>query len=109
MTQKLPPPIERYFARKNAGDFAAAASAFSESASVKDEGQSHEGRAAIRAWMEETSRNYKDTAEIQEVAIDGDAVQVIALVSGTFPGSPIPLRFKFTLHGAHISHLEIAS
>ncbi|WP_306591423.1 nuclear transport factor 2 family protein [Geothrix sp. 21YS21S-4] len=109
MTEKLPPSIERYFSGKNTGDFAAAASAFSESASVKDEGQSHEGRAAIRAWMEETSRKYRDTAEIQDVAMDGAAVQVTALVSGTFPGSPVPLRFKFTLDGSRIGRLEIAS
>jgi hypothetical protein len=30
-------------------------------------------------------------------------------VTGTFPGSPIELRFHFTLHGELISRLEIGS
>ncbi len=109
MTEALPPPIERYFTGKNARDFAAAASAFSATAIVKDEGRSHEGPAAIRAWMEETAAKYNDRTEVRSFAAEGDAVKVVAEVSGTFPGSPVTLRFRFTLAGDRIGRLQIGT
>jgi SnoaL-like domain len=109
MTKELPQPIERYFTGKNAGDFATALSAFSESAVVTDERRRYATKAAIRAWMEETSRKYRDKAEVKSVVADGDVTRVTALVSGNFPGSPITLQFDFVLDGGHITHLEIGA
>jgi hypothetical protein len=37
---------------------------------------------------------------------DGKTV-VTGLVSGTFPGSPVRLRFHFTIEGDKIARLEI--
>jgi len=107
MTVPLPAPVERYFSGKNAGDFAAAVSGFSPSATVKDEGRSHQGPAAIRAWLEETSARYNDRAHVTSVTASGDGVEAVAEVSGTFPGSPVVLRFVFTLDGDRIVRLEI--
>jgi hypothetical protein len=109
MPEDLATAIKDYFAGKNSGDFAGAVSGFSRSAVVKDEGQSHRGPAAIRAWMEETTAKYNDKAKVRSVASQGDKVEVLTQVSGTFPGSPIMLRFMFTLDGDQISLLEIAS
>ena len=108
MTGPLPPSIENYFSGKNARDFATAVSGFSPSARVQDEGRSHEGPAAIRAWIEETAAKYDDRAEVESFTRNDDGVEVVAQVSGTFLGSPIPLRFAFTLDGDRISRLEIA-
>ncbi|HWA44054.1 MAG TPA: nuclear transport factor 2 family protein [Hypericibacter adhaerens] len=105
----LPPPIARYFAGKNAGDFGTGLAGFSESAVVQDEGHRHEGPAAIRAWMEETSARYNDKAEIKRAARNGDEIEVTAQILGTFPGSPITLRFRFTLEDDRIARLEIGS
>lgn len=38
----------------------------------------------------------------------GADTTVTARVTGTFPGSPVRLRFRFTVIGELISHLEIA-
>ena len=38
---------------------------------------------------------------------DGDAALVTADVSGTFPGSPIQLRFRFVTDGERIRELRI--
>ncbi len=109
MTHALPQPVERYFVGKNAGDFATALAAFSERAVVKDESQTYATKAAIRTWLEETSRKYRDRADVEAVANDGDATRVTARVSGSFPGSPATLQFRFVLTDGLISRLEIGS
>lgn len=108
MTASLPPSIQNYFFGKNARDFTTAVAGFAPSAVVKDEGRGHEGPAAIRAWMEETVARYDDKVEVRGATFNGDHVAVVAEVSGTFPGSPVLLRFAFTLDGDRISRLEIA-
>ncbi|MGV1014468.1 MAG: nuclear transport factor 2 family protein [Methyloceanibacter sp.] len=109
MTKELPQPIERFFAGKNAGDFATALSAFSDAAVVTDEKQTYATKDAIRAWMEETSRKYRDRAEVKAVVADGGTTRVTALVSGNFPGSPAALQFRFVLDDGLISRLDIGS
>jgi SnoaL-like domain len=105
MNETLPSAIENYFFGKNARDFTLAASGFSSSAVVKDEGRDHQGPAAIRKWIEATTAKYDDRAEVRAVSFNGAHVDVTAEVSGRFPGSPIVLRFKFTLDDGQISRL----
>ena len=107
MTAKLPPSIQNYFQGKNVRDFAVAVSGFAPTAIVKDEGHDHKGPTAIRAWLEETSAKYHDIAEIKSVTSKEDQVEVAAEISGKFPGSPILLRFDFTLEGDRIVRLQI--
>jgi hypothetical protein len=108
MNETLPSAIESYFSGKNARDFALAASGFSSSAVVKDEGRDHQGPDAIRTWIEATTAKYDDRAQVRAVSSNGANVVVTAEVRGKFPGSPIVLRFKFTLDDGQISRLEIA-
>jgi len=108
MKENLPSAIRNYFSGKNARDFTMAASGFSSSAIVKDEGHDHQGPDAIRTWIAETAAKYDDRAEFKTVSSSGDNVEVTAEISGKFPGSPVRLRFKFTLENAKISRLEIA-
>ena len=108
MSEDLPPSIRDYFAGKNARDFATAVSGFSDSARVRDEGRDHQGPAAIRSWLEATARQYDDRAQVRHAVSRPGNVEVAAEVSGNFPGSPIVLRFLFTLEGDRIRRLEIA-
>lgn len=107
MTVSLPTAIERYISGKNTADFDTAVSGFSGLAVVMDEGRRYEGTAAIRAWMEETTAKYHDFAVVKSAAVEGDEVMVLADVSGAFPGSPLPFRFRFTLADDRIVGLEI--
>ena len=105
MSATLPEPLAAYFSAKNRHDIDAMLAPFSARAVVTDEGQERRGAAAIRQWMEETTRKYNPTAEVLEVAAtDGETV-VTALVSGTFPGSPAQVHFAFTLEAGKIAHL----
>jgi len=58
----LPKPIAAYFAADR-GDGEAVSQCFTDNAVVKDEGHTHRGRAAIRAWKEDASAKYEYTCE----------------------------------------------
>jgi ketosteroid isomerase-like protein len=107
MSLDLPAPISAYYAAKNAHDIEAMLAPFADDAHVRDEGEDHRGRAAIRAWMEKTTRKYRVTAAPEEASQDGETLVVHALVAGNFPGSPAHLTYSFTLSGNQIVRLEI--
>ncbi len=107
MMDDLPKSVGDYFTGKNAGDFDTAVSGFSEAATVKDEHKDHQGRAEIRRWMEKTFAAYNDRADLLSAVPRGEGVDVATRVSGTFPGSPVVLTFRFTLDGGAISRLEV--
>ena len=55
------------------------------------------------------SKKYRPTVEVIDVAETDDRTIVTGRVSGNFPGSPINLRYAFTLAGDKIARLEIRS
>src|SRR5258706_12327316 len=59
----LPKPIAAYFAADR-GDGEAVSQCFTDNAVVKDEGHTHKGRAAIKAWKTDASAKYEYTSEI---------------------------------------------
>ena len=107
MKTQIPQIIETYFRASNADDINALVSCFSGDAVVTDENETHRGAAAIKAWSVNVRKKYQFKAEVLRVAHKPDAVVVTANLSGTFPGSPVDLDFKFTLKGDLIASLEI--
>ncbi|MGN9778028.1 nuclear transport factor 2 family protein [Micromonospora sp. H33] len=108
MTTTVPDVIARYFRIIGERDVDAFVACFTDNAIVADEDRTHEGRAAIRAWRERTVAEFDYDAvpeDFQEEA--GGNVVVTALVSGTFPGSPVRLRHRFTLRDGLIGALDI--
>ena len=103
----LPAPIAEYFTHETTSP-AAVARCFTDDALVVDERQEHRGRAAIEAWNAAAHGRYKLTTELLAAEFDGPRTTVRANVTGNFPGSPIQLRFRFTLEGGLITRLEIA-
>ena len=107
-TTKLATPIASYIAAANTQDVEAVTACFDEAAVVQDEGQSRQGITAIRAWAEEVSKNYRPTVDIIDVVEENGKTIVMGRVSGNFPGSPIDLRYVFSLDGDKIARLEIS-
>lgn len=107
MNHSLPQSIANYFSGKNARDYAKALSGVAPDAAVSDEERQHVGAEAIQRWMEESAAKYNDQSQIRGATTDGDRTVVMAEVSGTFPGSPIELRFAFTLQDGLITKLTI--
>ena len=106
MTLDLPGPVAAYFAADKE-DGEAVARCFTEAAVVKDEGRTHRGRAAIQNWKEEASARYQYTCEPFACEQRDGNVVVTSRLTGTFPGSPVNLRFFFALQGDKITSLEI--
>lgn len=107
MTIPMPAPIAAYFAA-DAKDGAAIARCFAPDAVVSDERNTHVGREAIARWAFAASTKYDFVNEPIGAAQDDALVVVTSRVTGTFPGSPIDLRYNFTVDGDVIARLEIA-
>jgi hypothetical protein len=95
MSVMLPSILDRYFNAQNAHDIDAMIACFAPDAVVRDEGHTHAGTDAIRAWKIDTSTRYRIAAEPIESRNDGDRTVVVVKVSGTFPGSPANLTYRF--------------
>lgn len=104
---KLPEPIAAYFSADQR-DGEAVAGCFTTQAVVKDEGQTHCGPAAIKAWKTEASAKYSYVSEPFAVEHKEGRYIVTSRLTGNFPGSPVNLRFVFRLARGKIAHLEIA-
>lgn len=107
MAMEIPKPIAGYFKADKGQSGETIAACFTPTAVVKDEGRTYTGRDAIRRWKDEASAKYTYTAEPFSIADEDGRVVVSSHLSGDFPGSPIDLRYVFTLDGAQISELEI--
>jgi hypothetical protein len=102
----LPEPIAAYFAAdRRDGD--AVARCFTQQAVVKDEGQTHRGAEAIKAWKSAASAKYSYTsAPFAMEHKDGQYV-ITSRLTGNFPGSPLDLRYIFRLERGKVAFLEI--
>ena len=107
MLLDLEAPILTYFEATNAHQADAVAALFTSDGLVHDESADHRGREAIREWAEGTYRKYGVALMPLGAESDGDATVVTADVSGTFPGSPIQLPFRFVTDGERIRELRI--
>ncbi|OON60996.1 hypothetical protein B0920_18855 [Massilia sp. KIM] len=103
----LPAPIAAYVEAANSHDAARVADCFQPDAVVRDEGQTHEGRAAITGWARDTSERYRLSMTPLALEPKGEHQQLRARVAGNFPGSPAELHFDFALRGGRIQSLEI--
>lgn len=109
MAIALPKPIADYFAADAAKDAGGVARCFSDEAVVRDEGHAYSGRGAIRQWKTASSQKYSSTVEPVAIAMEGDRTVVTGHVASDFPGSPVDLRYGFTLDGGKIAGLEIVA
>lgn len=85
--------VDRYFALAPAEDPEPYFAQFASDAIVEDEGATHRGVDAIRAWRAVVPEVSYDVLSVDTVA--GEHV-ARAEISGEFPGSPVVLTFLFT-------------
>lgn len=107
MAIELPRAIADYFAADAGLSAEATAACFTHAAVVKDEGYTYTGRDAIRRWKDESSAKYTYTAQPISLANEDGRTVVTSHLVGNFPGSPIDLRYFFTLDGDKIAELEV--
>ena len=99
-------PIADYF-NADSRDGEAVSQCFAENAVVKDEGHTHRGRAAIKAWKTDASAKYQYTSEPIAFEEKDGKIAVTSHLVGNFPGSRVDLRYFFKLEGDKIVSLEI--
>ena len=108
MKTELPPAIAAFFQAHNTGKTENFNDLFTPDALVSDEAHEYRG-IAIKGWIDEAIAKYKPTAEATAVAQAGEKTIVTAQVSGNFPGSPVQLRYNFTLKNGKIAALSIGT
>ncbi|GAA2735580.1 nuclear transport factor 2 family protein [Actinocorallia aurantiaca] len=104
----LPEVIDRYLKAHRAHETAAAAGSFTGDATVIDDGNAHQGTAAIERWLDRAAAEFTYTVELTG-AQQIDATRYVALhhLEGDFPGGVVDLRYEFTLRGGLIERLVI--
>ncbi len=106
MTLELPQPVAAYFAADRQ-DAEAVARCFTEGAVVKDEGHTHNGRAAIKRWKTDVAAKFQYTSQLLDCEQKDGTTVVTCRLTGNFPGSSVNLRFFFKLEGDKIASLEV--
>lgn len=107
MNIPLPDSVTTFFQASNGAAVSALDDCFTEDAVVSDEGHTHRGHAAIRAWRQEARRKYAYSVEPLDVTQQDSSVTVRTRVVGNFPGSPVQLEHVFRLVDGRIESLEI--
>ena len=103
----LPAIITELVNAQNSQDSVAYADCFTTDAFVFDEGHDHHGKQEIKAWIESANAKYQALMEpIEYSESEGKAV-LTAKISGTFPGSPIVLKYTMEIAEGLIRSLKI--
>lgn len=108
MKTELPLLAENYIRLSNAHDAAGVARCFSADAEVHDDGGVHRGSAEIRDWCRASSEKYAPTIVVNDYQPTNTGGIVTGDVHGNFPGSPLRMRFDFTLGASAIDALAIS-
>jgi hypothetical protein len=106
---ELPSTIARFIEASNARDIDRAVGCFASDAMVEDEGRTHRGVEEVRAWKRETEERFVYTIEPNAVESRGGHTVVTGTLAGNFPGSPVELKYDFTLAGDAITSLRIST
>src|ERR1700730_3302801 len=104
---RLPDHIASFSRAYAEHDTDALLNSFAPDGTLIDEGREWHGVAEIRGWDEQKPAP-RSSIEPTESSTNGVDTQVTATVTGTFPGSPITLRLRFTVDPeARITSLTI--
>lgn len=103
----LPKVITDLVNAQNSFDSVAYTNCFTETAVVFDEGKTHNGRVEIQHWIEESNEKYRSVMKPLGYAENGNIGVLSTEISGTFPGSPIVLKFNFEMVDGLIQQLKV--
>lgn len=103
----LPKVVNDLIQAQNNFDSVAYADCFSETGEMLDEGKIYKGRDAVQQLIEETNEKYRSVMKPLEYTENGTSSILAAEVSGTFPGSPLVLKFHFNIINGKIEYLKV--
>ncbi|SMC45096.1 hypothetical protein [Moheibacter sediminis] len=101
----LPKIVSELVKAQNEFNSIAYANCFTENAEVFDEGKTHNGKAEIENWIDKANKKYEATMKPLDYNENDNVLSAEA--SGTFPGSPIVLKYHLELNQGLIQSLKI--
>src|SRR5689334_16235513 len=104
MTIELAPAIECFFDAQQREDLEALAACFTQTARVRDEGQTVSGHMAIKQWMAAARAKYHHVAKPLSVSHHDGRIVVTARLAGAFPNSPLDIDHAFELSDGKIDY-----
>jgi hypothetical protein len=107
MSHTTQPAIQAYFASESDPGVAALETIFAPDAAVMDEGTTHSGIEAIKAWKTAAKQKYEYSVEPFDSHVSDTGIVVKARLTGTFPGSPVVVAYTFGVQRGKIQTLEI--
>ena len=105
----LPPIIQTYIDASNAHDVKSILACFTDDATVRDESETRRGKSEIERWLRTTIEKYNFQFKPLSSQERGNETVVSVEISGTFPGSPISLDYRFAIVSGKIASLTIDS
>jgi len=103
----LPPALVAYLNSEATTDVESLATCFAADAVVHDEGRVIRGLDAIKTWKKDAKAKYQYAVQPLDVVQEQATVTMRARLSGTFPGSPIEVTYRFVLVSDKIARLDI--
>ena len=103
----LPKVVTELIKAQNDFDSDAYANCFSETGVMFHEGKTYTGRADIRNLIAETNKKYHSVMKPLAYTENGTSSVLSAECSGTFPGSPVTLKFHFDIVDGQIQYLKV--
>lgn len=82
------------------------ANCFTETAVVFDEGRTYNGKREIKNWIEKANKEYQ--VRMKPLGYSEGEQTLKAEISGSFPGSPLVLSYKFGFKEKKNQSLRIA-
>lgn len=109
MIPDLPKPISDFVEANARLDADGMLSVFTADATVRDNDEQYQGRAELKAWLEQHTIAAKAILTPETVShVDGEVV-VGGPVHGDFKGSPIRFTLRFTLENDAVRALVITA
>lgn len=110
MSSALPDVIAAFQAAQDLRDGDAAAALCAPDVTVTDDGHTYEGTAGVATFVRTAAAEFTFTRELLGAAEESPGSWIVTnRVAGSFPGSPVDLRYRFRLTGDLISALDIAA
>jgi hypothetical protein len=106
-TLNMPTTVKTLAEAQQRHDSEAYARCFSPNAKVFDEGVTHEGYDEIKQWISQANAKYNTKMEPVDYRENPSGGVLKALISGTFPGSPVILTYHLKFENGLISSLKI--
>ena len=103
----LPKVVTDLIQAQNSFDSDAYAKCFSETGVMLEEGKPYTGHVEIQRMIEEANKKYKSVMKPLEYTENGKSGILSAECSGTFPGSPLILKFHLEIDHGQIQYLKV--